>query len=332
MKEQSHILLVDDEALILESLTNLLEFDYKVHVAVDGYLALELLRKHPIKVIMSDQRMPRMFGHELLREAKKISPNTIRVLLTGYSDLESIMQSVNAGEIFRYINKPWNPDNILNVFKLGVQLHDKLNTLTTQHKNATQSNTAATTASAVAAPKPVQRNLHIEVEEKSGNVLFVGYKPNEVSEFVKQLERRYEVTSVGSVDEAFKQVAKKPVSVIVSDVRFDEIDGVEFLNTIKNEYPNVVTVILTEVMDASLAIRSINELNVFKYLVKPIQRQEFEQVINDAASKSNTYQAAPQTNLHFSSQQIAPVAKAAEDSALRLKLRAAQAALLRGKM
>ncbi len=326
MKELSQVLLVDDEPMILESLSNLLEFDYKVHVATDGYIALELLRKHPIKVIMSDQRMPKMFGHELLREAKKISPNTIRVLLTGYSDLESIMQSVNAGEIFRYINKPWNPDNIMNVFKLGVQLHDKLVGLTAQHK-AMQ---AAAPAAVSVAPSP-QRNIHIEVEEKNGNVLFVGYKSAEVTEFVRQLERRYEVTSVASIDEAFKEVAKRPVSVIVSDVRFDEIDGVEFLNTIKTEYPHVVTVILTEVMDASLAIRSINELNVFKYLVKPVQKQEFEQVINDATTKSSAYKNAPQTNLHLSSQQLSPASRAAEDSALRLKLRAAQAALLKGK-
>ncbi len=326
MKELSQVLLVDDEPMILESLSNLLEFDYKVHSATDGYIALELLKKHPIKVIMSDQRMPKMFGHELLREAKKISPNTIRVLLTGYSDLESIMQSVNAGEIFRYINKPWNPNNIMNVFRLGVQLHDKLVGLTAQHK-AMQTAAPAT----IAVAQPPQRNIHIEVEEKNGSVLFVGYKAAEVAEFVRQLERRYEVTSVASIDEAFKEVAKRPVSVIVSDVRLDEIDGVEFLNTIKTEYPHIVTVILTEVMDASLAIRSINELNVFKYLVKPVQKQEFEQVINDATTKSSVYKTAPQTNLHLSSQQLSPSSPTAEDSVLRLKLRAAQAALLKEK-
>lgn len=323
-ENKSHILVVDDEQLILESLTSLLEFDYAVHSADNGRTALELLQKHPIKVIMSDQRMPGMFGHELLRESKKISPNTIRVLLTGYSDLESVMYSVNAGEIFRYINKPWKSEMILRVFETGVQMYDKLAELTKQHQSPPSTNPQ------FAPIGGVKKNVHIEVDEKSGSVLFVGYKNNEVDSLSKQLEKRFEVMSSSNIDEALQQIAKKPVSVIVSDVKFENLDGFDFLSTIKSEYPEIVTVILTEVVDANLAIRSINELNVYKYLTKPIEQNSLEQILVEAAAKSRTYKEIPQSNLHSATQALTksdPAAPKTEESIYRLKLRAAQAAL-----
>ncbi len=320
----SHVLLVDDEDLILESLTSLLEFDYNVHTTVDTFEALQILKQYPIKIIMSDQRMPHMFGHELLREAKKISPNTIRVLLTGYSDLDSIMKCVNAGEIFRYINKPWNPDNILNIFKLGVQLYDKLNELTTHHKQP-----VASTPS-VSAPAP-QRDVHIEVEEKNMKVMFVGYTSDELQALTHQLSKQYEILAADSVDSAFKEIARKPVSVIVSDVKMEDVDSVEFLHSIKQEYPHIVTVILTDILDAKLAVRAINELNVYKYLVKPVAASELETVIQEATSKSKLFISLPQSNLYHLSQKITPSNSSATESALRLKLRAAQAALMKNK-
>jgi response regulator RpfG family c-di-GMP phosphodiesterase len=331
-KQKSHILVVDDEQLILSSLKNLLEFDYTVHTADNGKEALKILGLHPIKVLMSDQRMPEMMGHELLREAKRVSPNTIRLLLTGYSDLESIINSVNAGEIFRYINKPWKSDMILSVFKLAVQIYDRLVQLAPAapaHQQATPP------PAAVKAPAPAPpHKVHIEVEEKNSSVMFVGYKDAELDGLVSQFQKGYDVLKSPSVDDAFKQIAQKPVSVIVSNVEFGEENAIDFLNTVKQEYPNVVTVILTEVVDAGLAIRSINELNVFRYLIKPVEGAEFKTVIDSAVSKSQMFKAKPETNLLQSARQIAPQLAAAEtssESALRLKLRAAQEALAKSK-
>lgn len=329
-KQKSQVLVVDDEPLILSSLKNLLEFDYIVHTADNGKEALKLLGLHPIKVLMSDQRMPEMMGHELLREAKRISPNTIRLLLTGYSDLESIINSVNAGEIFRYINKPWKSDMILSVFKLAVQIYDRLVQLAPNTSPATVAATPAVGIKMNEAPHKV----HIEVEEKNSSVMFVGYKEGELEGLVSQFQKGYEVFKSPSVDEAFKQIAQKPVSVIVSNVEFGEENAIDFLSAIKQDYPNVVTVILTEVVDAGLAIRSINELNVFRYLIKPVEGAEFKTVIDSAVSKSRMFKAKPETNLLQTAKQIAPQLVAMEtsnESALRLKLRAAQEALSKTK-
>lgn len=321
-KPKSHVLIVDDEPLVLSSLRNLLEFDYIVHAAENGKDALNILAQYPIKVIMSDQRMPEMMGHEVLREAKRISPATIRILLTGYSDLESIINSVNAGEIFRYINKPWKSEMILSVFKLGVQIYDRLTQLSPAHVNQTPP-----------APSPAPK-VHIEVEEKSHSVLFVGYEDADIKNLVEQIEQGYAIYKTHSVDEALAQIARKPVSVIVSNVNFGRDDALDFLNAVKSEYPEVVTVILTEVADANLAIRSINELNVFRYLVKPVSGDVFKQIIDNAVSRNQAYKEQPATNLLRSAKEIAPDVVASEsqnESALRLKLRAAQLALSKNK-
>ncbi|MCS6988402.1 MAG: response regulator [Chloroherpetonaceae bacterium] len=320
-KQKSQVLIVDDEPLVLSSLRNLLEFDYIVHTAESGREALKILTQFPIKVIMSDQRMPEMMGHEVLSEAKRISPATIRILLTGYSDLESIINSVNAGEIFRYISKPWKSEMILSVFKLGVQIYDRLSQFAPSPASMTSS-------------EPTKPKVHIEVDEKSHSVLFVGYEDDEIKNLVEQIEKGYEVYKSQSIDEALRQIARKPVSVIVSNVNFGQDNALDFLNAVKSEYPEVVTVILTEVADANLAIRSINELNVFRYLIKPVSGDVFRQIIDNAVSQNQTYKEKPASNLIHAAKQIAPEVVASEsqsESALRLKLRAAQLALSKAK-
>ncbi|MBN8707298.1 MAG: response regulator [Bacteroidetes bacterium] len=314
----SRILLIDDEPMILTSLTRLLEDDFEVSTAPDGFKALELIAKSEYKVIICDQRMPGMLGHEVLKKARELSPKSIRILLTGYSDLDSIINSVNAGEVFRYINKPWKADNLINIVKLGIQIYDKINDLQ------------------ASAPKPVggatAASVHIEVEEKKGDVLFVDYSPEEVKRLANQFGNKFNITMATSVDEAFKEMAQKPVSVIVSNVVFEDgVDGISFLNTIKKEYPQTVTVILTEVKDATLAVRSINELQVFKYLVKPTDQTMIEKTISDGIMQSRAIKGNAMASTKFVSETIAPSQESVSqnESALRLRLRAAQALLAR---
>lgn len=312
----SRILLIDDEPMILTSLTRLLEDDFDVSTAPDGFKALELIEKSEFKVIICDQRMPGMLGHEVLKKAREISPKSIRILLTGYSDLDSIINSVNAGEVFRYINKPWKADNLVNIVKLGIQIYDKINDL-----QASAPKPAGSTSSA---------SVHIEVEEKKGDVLFVDYSPDEVKRLAGQFGNKFNITMATSVDEAFKEMAQKPVSVIVSNVVFEDgVDGISFLNTIKKEYPQTVTVILTEVKDATLAVRSINELQVFKYLVKPTDQTMIEKTITDGIMQSRAIKGNAMASTKFVSETLAPeqTSSSQNESALRLRLRAAQALL-----
>lgn len=335
----SNILLIDDEPMVLSSLTRLLEDDYEVFAAGGGMQALEMVRKHPIKVVISDQRMPGMLGHEVLREIKNINPNAIRMLLTGYSDLDAIMNSVNSGEIFRYINKPWRADNLVSLVKLGCQIYDQINRLQGQEAKkmtlppATPSSSSAISSGIAITPsgggvKPPVRAFHLEVEEKSGSVLFVDYSEDEVRKLTDKFSHSFDVSSATSVDGAFKELAKKPISVIVSNVNLGETDGISFLSAITQEYPQIVTVILTEVKDATLAVRSINELNVFKYLVKPTTDEQISKTLKDAVEKNKSQTVNPTLNTRQAAATLAPdQAPKYDEGELRLRLRAAQSLL-----
>ncbi len=110
--KKARILFVDDEERILTALRSIFRMNYHVFTATNGAEALELIRKFQPHVVVSDQRMPEMTGVELLRQVKAVAPATVRLLLTGYSDLASIVGSVNEGEVFRFVSKPWDNQDI----------------------------------------------------------------------------------------------------------------------------------------------------------------------------------------------------------------------------
>ena len=107
------ILLVDDEPEILHSLKGLLRREFSLHTAENGDQALQILREFPIQVLMTDQRMPEMSGSELLRHAIRVSPDTLQIIFTGYADIRAIVEAVNRGGLYRYITKPWDPDDLI---------------------------------------------------------------------------------------------------------------------------------------------------------------------------------------------------------------------------
>lgn len=123
LTEQRHILIVDDEKQILESLRDLLEDRFEVHTTTDGREALQMLADFPISVLVTDQRMPGLEGDEILARAAESSLAT-RVLLTGYADLESISRAVNRGHIYAYIAKPWEPGEIMMTLDRAAEHHD----------------------------------------------------------------------------------------------------------------------------------------------------------------------------------------------------------------
>jgi DNA-binding NtrC family response regulator len=120
------ILVVDDEPDILFSLKALLRREFEVHTAESGAQALEILRQHPVHVIMTDQRMPEMTGVELLTQARGQSPQAVRMIFTGYADLKAVIDAVNRGEIYRYLTKPWDPDDLCQVLREACEHYDRV--------------------------------------------------------------------------------------------------------------------------------------------------------------------------------------------------------------
>ncbi len=110
--EKLTLLLLDDELDILKSLTRVLRFDYQVVSFSNGHDALAYLEEHRMSIIISDMRMPEMDGAEFLTRSRAISPDSIRFLLTGHSDIKSTIKAVNEGGIHTYIAKPWDNEGL----------------------------------------------------------------------------------------------------------------------------------------------------------------------------------------------------------------------------
>ncbi len=121
---QPRILVVDDEDAILETMTFTFQNDYEVFTSNDPRRALELLdEKAPFAAVLTDQRMPEMSGVEFVTEVCRRHPATVRMILTGFSDMEVIIQAINDGHVYSYITKPWEPEQLKQVMKQAVEHH-----------------------------------------------------------------------------------------------------------------------------------------------------------------------------------------------------------------
>lgn len=119
------LLLVDDEENVLRALVRLLRRDsYQILVATRPREALELLASNPVQVILSDQRMPDQSGTEFLSQVKDMYPDTVRLILSGYSDLASLTDAINRGAISRYIAKPWDDEDLRRQIRDAFRMYD----------------------------------------------------------------------------------------------------------------------------------------------------------------------------------------------------------------
>lgn len=117
MIDKIHVLYIDDEDNNLKSFKASLRKDFKIFTAIDGEEGLRIASEEEIHVVIADQRMPGMTGTEFFEKMVKINPDPVRILLTGYSDIASVIDAINKGEVYRFIDKPWNIEQIKNSIK-----------------------------------------------------------------------------------------------------------------------------------------------------------------------------------------------------------------------
>lgn len=120
------ILIVDDEASNLRALERLFRTDYDVMTAGSGADALSLLEHHDLALLIADQRMPTMSGIELMQRTARLRPHMVRILLTGYTDVESLIEAINTGHVYKYITKPWNNDHLLLTVARALEHYETL--------------------------------------------------------------------------------------------------------------------------------------------------------------------------------------------------------------
>lgn len=128
------VLIVDDEPDVCDSVHDLLRREFRVlkaHSAEEGY---RLMQEEEVHIVMSDQRMPQITGIELLTKLKARHPHAIRMLFTGFADLESIITAINQGHIFQFLKKPWQPEELLAAVRQAALEYDNLETLAVERE------------------------------------------------------------------------------------------------------------------------------------------------------------------------------------------------------
>ena len=120
------LLVVDDEPDVCDSVHDLLRREFRVLKATSGQEAFRLLQEEEIHLIMTDQRMPQITGVEFLTKAKAKNPHAIRMLFTGYADLEAVISAINQGHVFQFLKKPWQPEELEGAVRQAAQEYDRL--------------------------------------------------------------------------------------------------------------------------------------------------------------------------------------------------------------
>src|SRR5262249_14892592 len=120
------LLVVDDEPDLVHSVRDLLRFEYRVLGATRAAEGLKILEREQVHIVMSDQRMPEMTGVEFLHRLRETYPDTVRLLFTAYADIKAVTDAINQGSVYRYITKPWEPQELQAVLRQAAQHYDLL--------------------------------------------------------------------------------------------------------------------------------------------------------------------------------------------------------------
>ena len=264
MSQVANLLFVDDEERVLRSLEMLFKNKFRVFTTTDGNEAVAICRRERIHVVVSDQRMPIMTGVEVLRRVREASPNTMRLLLTGYSDLDAIVNSVNEGEIFRYLSKPWSAKEIIGTVSQAAQIALSLEAEVEANPNA---------------PVP--------------GVLVIDEDPT-VVEMVKAIvgPQRAVKWSV-DLDEAFETLAASDIAVVVCDIRLRGRDISAAVKALKESNPMVLTIVQTQLQDVETLRSLINHGQIYRFLPKPARRGLLEMSLQAASRRHGSLKSAP---------------------------------------
>lgn len=264
---QARLLIVDDDERILNALKSIFRQRYHVFTTTDGEKALDFITRYHMHVIISDQRMPGMTGVELLRRSREITPQSVRILLTGYSDLAAIVGSVNDGEVYRFISKPWDNASlqalVAEASTIGLEL-------------------ANTRAAAVSLPETMQAGILVIGQDK------------DIFRVVRELTGSLcPVYHAEDAEAALDMLKEHETALVVADVEAGHEKLTAMLKLLKQEYPQILSIIATNAKDAELAIELINQAQVFRILHKPINVATLKAQVHAALQRHLSYVQTP---------------------------------------
>jgi DNA-binding NtrC family response regulator len=287
---KARVLFVDDEPRVLTTMRMLFRSHYQVFTAEGGAQALELLKTQPVDVIVSDQRMPGMTGIELLRAARELNANAMRILLTGYSDLSAIIGSINEGEIFRFVSKPWANEELTTTVARAVAA-----------ARASEAAAAAGDAPAPVGPPP--------------GVLVLDDDPNVPAKIQEILGDDFRVVGATTMDEAVSLMERERIGVVISETRVQASPVIGLIGTLKQHHPELVSVILTDRADAGTAIELINQGQIYRFITKPIHDSQCKITVSSALRHHHRLAQSPELHQRY---EVVPPPTAAAASAGKL--------------
>ncbi|MCW0021347.1 response regulator [Rhizobium sp. BT-226] len=269
------ILFVDDEGRVGRLLKMMFRTDYDVHTALGARDALAILETVVVDVIISDQRMPEMTGVQLLSQVRSRWPETVRLLLTGYSDLVAIIAAVNEGEVHRFLNKPWHQDELRDAISEAAELAESLRATREQVGPVWEGN---------------QQGSHFSI---ASPVLVIDSKDDDRRLIRDFLARDYLVAEASSIEEAIDQLVTDQVGVIVSNTEVGRFDVGALLEEVSQIDPAVTTVAMTSEPHGDAIIRLINNGRIFRFAIKPLSFNLFRSAVGNAMREHHRRLADP---------------------------------------
>ena len=264
------ILFVDDEARITRALRALFR-DHEVYATNDPREAAKLASEHDVDVVVCDQRMPQMLGADCLREIRHLAPRAMRILLTGYADLKAVLGSVNDGEVFRFVNKPWDNKELRETVLQAAE---------------------------IARDAPVVGEAPISAVEHETARAQVGVLVIEDDAKVQQRLREilspyYQVRFANTPERALQILEQHETGVVISETEVGDADMTSLLKALKQYHPHIATVVITERANAQLAIDLINDGQVYRMLLKPVRMGSCRLSIDSAIGRYWQLKQAP---------------------------------------
>ena len=166
--EQHTVLCVDDEQNILHALKRLLRKEgYRLLTAGSGTEGLEIIKEYDVHLVISDQRMPEMSGTEFLAKVREDYPEVIRIVLTGYTEVNSITESINTGHIYKFMLKPWNDYNLKLEIKQALEQYELMQANKKLHKTVLHQNEELTRINEHLEMLVQQRTMDLEIQNRA---------------------------------------------------------------------------------------------------------------------------------------------------------------------
>ena len=261
------VLFVDDEERVLNGLRALFRNDYQVYTADNGAAALELVKKHNIPVVVSDQRMPSMTGVELLRQVRAFAPKSVRLLLTGYTDLAALVGSINDGEVFRFVRKPWENDEIRAVIAEAAH--------------------AAVAKTVEEPPKEKAKS-----PRTAGSILVIDQGEHLARGLARLVAGAAQVERAASPQDAAKILMAREFACVVADFAAGRDGLVTLFRLLKSQKPQTRTILIADDPDSELVANLINHAQIYRFLNKPVDPRELRANVAMALRRYAQYKEA----------------------------------------